>query len=73
MPLVDRGIRPDRACLADLIAENSVLLEIKAVGHIPPLHEAQVRPYLRLSACRIGPFMKVNTTLLKDGLRRYLP
>ncbi|PPQ28575.1 GxxExxY protein [Rhodopila globiformis] len=55
---------------ADLIVDNEVLLEIKAVETILPLHEAQLQTYLRLSGCRVGLLLNFNTVSLKHGIRR---
>ena len=55
---------------ADIIVEQQVVLEIKAIEHILPLHEAQTLTYVRLSGCPVGLLMNFNSALLKDGLRR---
>ena len=48
-----------------------MLLELKAVERVFPVHEAQTRTYLRLSGCRTGLLLNFNAVLLKDGLRRF--
>ena len=55
---------------ADIIVNNEVVLEVKSVEHILPLHEAQLLTYLRLSRCRVGLLLNFNTLSLKDGVRR---
>jgi len=55
---------------ADLIVHNDIILELKSVEHILPLHEAQLLTYLRLSQCHIGLLFNFNTVSLKDGIRR---
>lgn len=60
-------------CLADVIVERRVLLELKAVERLLPVHEAQTLTYLRLSGCQIALLMNFNSVLLKDGLRRFIP
>lgn len=55
---------------ADIIVEQQVVLEIKAIERILPLHEAQILTYVRLSACQVGLLMNFNSVMLKDGLRR---
>jgi GxxExxY protein len=55
---------------ADLIVGNHVLLELKSVEQISPLHEAQLLTYLRLSVCRVGLLLNFNTVSLRDGIRR---
>jgi GxxExxY protein len=72
LPLVYEAVRLPRGYRADVVVENSVLLEIKSVEHILPLHQAQILTYLRLSGCRIGLLMNFNSVLLRDGLRRFM-
>jgi GxxExxY protein len=62
----------ESAYLADIIVQDEVVLELKAVEHLHPLHEAQLLTYLRLSACRIGLLINFNTVSLTDGIRRRL-
>jgi GxxExxY protein len=59
--------------LADVIVERTVLLELKSVERLLPIHEAQTLTYLRLSGCQIALLMNFNSVLLKDGLRRFVP
>jgi GxxExxY protein len=73
LPLVYNNQRLEKAFQADIIVERTVLLELKTVEHILPLHEAQTRTYLRLSNCQIGLLLNFNTVLLKDGIRRFIP
>jgi len=70
LPLDYDGVLLDCGYRADIIVNNEVILELKSVEHILPLHEAQLLTYLRLSRCRIGLLLNFNTSLLKDGIRR---
>ena len=70
LPLVYEGIRFDRAYHADLIVEQAVVIEIKSIETILPVHVAQVLTYLRLSGCHIGLLLNFNEKMLKEGLRR---
>jgi GxxExxY protein len=72
LPLIYEGVRFDRAYRADFIVEASVILEIKSIENILPVHEAQILTYLRLSRCHIGLVLNFNTKLLKNGLRRFI-
>jgi GxxExxY protein len=56
--------------MADIVVRDQLILELKAVEHVTPLHEAQLLTYLRLSACRIGLLINFNTVSLTDGIRR---
>ncbi len=51
---------------------NTVLLEIKAVATLLPVHEAQILTYLRISQIQIGLLMNFHATRLQDGLRRFI-
>ena len=73
LPVVYEDMRMERAFQADIIVEGTVLLELKAVEHILPVHRAQTLTYLRLSGCAIGLLMNFNVALLKDGLHRFIP
>ena len=71
LAVVYESVRLNQGYFADVIVERTVLLELKSVERILPVHEAQTRTYLRLSGYRTGLLMNFNTVLLKDGLRRF--
>jgi GxxExxY protein len=54
----------------DLVVDNSLVVEIKSVDKIAPIHGAQLMTYLRLSGHRLGLLMNFNCVLLKDGIMR---
>jgi GxxExxY protein len=70
VPVVYKSSRLDCGYRMDLVVENALILELKTVEKIIPLHEAQLLTYLRLSGIRHGLIMNFNTAVLKDGLRR---
>ena len=70
LPIFYDGIRLDNGYRADLIVEETVILEIKSVERLLPLHDSQLLTYLRVSGCRVGLLMNFNCVRLKDGLRR---
>ena len=70
LPLEYRGFALDCGYRADIIVSNEVLLELKSVEHISPLHEAQLNTYLRLSRCQVGLLLNFNAVSLRDGIRR---
>ncbi len=57
---------------ADIVVENKVIIEVKAIEALAPVHEAQLLTYLRMSQIRIGLLMNFHAPLLKDGLRRFI-
>lgn len=71
-PVVYSGRRLDAGYRADLVVERQVLIEVKAIDRILPVHEAQVLTYLRFSSMRVGLLLNFNTLRLKDGLRRFV-
>jgi GxxExxY protein len=54
----------------DLVVGNSVLVELKALDKIMPIHQAQLLTYLRLSNARVGLLINFNVPVLKDGIKR---
>ena len=73
LPVVYEDVRLTGGYFADIIVEHEVLLELKSVENILPVHEAQTLTYLRLSGCKVALSMNFNSVLLKDGLRRFIP
>jgi GxxExxY protein len=54
----------------DIVVERELIIEIKSVEKLIPIHDAQMPTYLRLSGYKVGLLMNFNTSALKDGLRR---
>jgi GxxExxY protein len=72
LAVIYEDIRFNQSYFADIIVEQTVLVELKSVERILPVHEAQTLTYLRLSGCQIGLLINFNSVLLKDGLRRFI-
>jgi len=70
LPVVYRGVKLDAGYRIDLLVENLVLVEIKSVDAISPVHHAQVITYLKLSGKSLGLLMNFNVVHLKDGIKR---
>lgn len=70
LPLIYDSIKLDVGYRVDLLVENKVIVEIKAVDGIHDIHLAQVLTYLKLSKCKIGLILNFNVTSLKNGIRR---
>jgi GxxExxY protein len=70
LPIVYDGVALDAGYRLDMIVEDTVLIEIKAVEELTRLHEAQILTYLKLSGYRLGFLMNFNVPLFKHGLRR---
>ncbi len=72
IPVVYKDVKLDCGYRMDLLVEDRVVVELKAVEAIAPVHEAVVLTYLRLSGCRIGLLLNFNVAVLKEGVRRFL-
>jgi GxxExxY protein len=70
VPVVYDGLRLDTGLRLDLLVEDCVLVELKAVEKIMPVHHAQVLTYLKLSGLRLGLLINFNVPLIKDGIKR---
>jgi len=70
LPVHYGGAILDCGYIADVIVDNQVILELKSVERVLPLHDAQLLTYLRLTQCRIGLLINFNTVSLTDGITR---
>ena len=70
LPIVYRGQRLDCGYRLDLFVEDLVIVELKAIDQITPLHEAQLISYLKLSGCSVGLLINFNVRQLTQGLKR---
>ena len=70
LPVVYRDVKLDCGYRLDLLVEEAVIVEIKAVDRLLPVHQAQLLSYLRLSGTRVGLLINFNVKVLKDGIRR---
>ena len=70
LPIIYNDIRLDAGYRIDLLVEDSVIIELKAIDRLMPVHEAQLLSYLRMSDRRLGLLINFNVKLLRDGLRR---
>lgn len=70
LPIIYYGIRLDAGYRIDLLVEDSVIIELKAIDRLMPVHEAQLLSYLRMSDLRLGLLINFNVRLLRDGVRR---
>lgn len=70
IPVVYDGIRIGLGFRADLIVENKVIIEIKSVEQLAPVHKKQLLTYLRLANMRLGLLINFHEPLIKDGITR---
>jgi GxxExxY protein len=72
VPVKYKGLTFPAAFRIDMLVNDTVVLELKAVAAIAPIHEAQLLTYLRLANRPVGLLMNFNVPVLKDGIRRKL-
>jgi GxxExxY protein len=72
VPVTYKGLRLDAGFRADFIVDDSVVVEIKAVESLMPVHTAQVVTYLRLTGKHVGLLINFNSKTLKEGLKRVI-
>jgi GxxExxY protein len=72
LPTIYRNAKLDCGYRLDLVVDEKVIVEVKAVDNITPIHEAQILSYLRLSEYKIGLLINFNVKLLKQGIRRFI-
>ena len=70
VPVIYETIKLESGFRLDLIVENRVIVELKAVEALNEVHFAQTLTYLRLSKCKVGLLINFNVVSLKDGIRR---
>ena len=70
IPIFYKDAKLDLAFVADIIVEDKVLLELKAVQQLHPIHHAQLLSNLRLTGLRVGLLMNFNVVSMKDGIVR---
>jgi GxxExxY protein len=72
LPVVYKDVRLDCGYRIDIVVRQQLIIEIKAIERIIPVHEAQILTYLRLSRYKVGLLLNFNSVVLKDGLRRFV-
>jgi GxxExxY protein len=70
IPVVFEDIRLECGYRADIVVENKLIIEVKAVEALNEIHKAQLLTYLRLTELKLGLLMNFNVLFLKDGIKR---
>ena len=70
VPLKYREVFLDCGYRVDLLVEEKVIIEVKAVEKLEKIHEAQLMSFLRLTGCKVGLLINFNVRVLKNGIRR---
>ena len=72
LPVIYKEVKLDCGYRLDLLVEGRVVVELKSVENLAPIHEAIILTYLRLSGQKTGLLINFNVTVLKDGVRRFI-
>ena len=70
LPVIYRGVTLDCGYRLDLMVEDEVIVEIKSVEKLLPIHKAQLMSYLKLTDCNVGLLINFNIEVLKNGIQR---
>jgi GxxExxY protein len=70
LPVEYKGVLIDCSYRLDFVVAGKVVVEVKAVDALLPVHEAQLLTYLKLTGCRVGLLINFNVSVLKDGIKR---
>ncbi|MGA7194294.1 MAG: GxxExxY protein [Anaerolineales bacterium] len=70
LPLLYKNIKLEAGYRLDFLVNDKVVVEIKSMEGLAPIHEAQLLSYLRLSNCKVGLLINFNVKLLKQGVKR---
>ena len=72
LPIIYDGIKLEAGYRLDLVVEDTVVVELKAIEALAPIHQAQIISYLKLSGKPIGLLVNFHTLHLKDGIKRFV-
>jgi GxxExxY protein len=72
IPVVYKNIKLDCGYRIDLLVENQIIVELKSIEMLAPIHEAQILTYLRFAGIKVGLLINFNITVLKNGIRRFV-
>lgn len=71
-PVIYKEIKLDYGYRIDILVEETVIVELKAVDSINPVHEAQVLTYMKFSNVKVGLLINFNVAILKNGIKRFI-
>jgi GxxExxY protein len=70
IPLVHEEIKMEAGFRADVLIDNKVIVELKSIEALAPVHFKQVQTYLKLTGCKLGLLVNFNVALIKEGIHR---
>lgn len=72
LPVLYKDVKLDCGYRLDIVVERLVILELKAIDKIVPIHEAQLLTYLKLSNLKLGILLNFNVSIIKNGIKRFV-
>ncbi len=72
MPVIYKGIKIDCGFRIDILVEGKLIVELKSVDKVLPIHQSQVLTYMKLAGISTGLLLNFNVTKLKDGIQRFV-
>jgi GxxExxY protein len=72
LPIVYDGIKFDEGLCLDVLVENSIICELKAVDEVNPIWEAQILSHLKLTGKRLGFLINFNVSVIRNGIKRFI-
>jgi len=72
VPVIYKDIRLEQGYRMDLLIENQIVIELKSVDFLNPVHEAQILTYMKFAQKKIGLLINFNVLILKDGIKRFI-
>ncbi len=70
MAIIYEGMVFDEGFRADIVVEGKVILELKSVERVTPVHKKQIQTYLRLTGCKLGFLLNFGEAVMKNGITR---
>lgn len=70
LPVVYKGKQLDKDFIMDILVENEIIIEIKAIEILLPVHEVQLLTYMKLANKKLGYLINFNVPIMKEGIRR---
>lgn len=71
LPVIYKGMKLEQGYRIDLLVNDKVIIELKVVEKVLPVHKAQILSYLKLSGYQVGLLLNFNVKLLKNGIQRF--
>lgn len=72
LPVCYKGLNLDSAYRMDLVVEGRLIVELKSVERLLPIHDAQILTYMKLSGLKTGLLLNFNVPILRDGIKRFV-